>query len=283
MIDLSNLPVEDESEARSILQRVDAHADRFETGDGSDRVVWRKWGKGPRIVLFHGSHGDWAHWLRNIPGLARHHEVWAADLPGMGDSALPDKSEHATIVAPIAAGMSELGLTAAPVVGFSLGGVLGAHLASLRPELVASLIVVDSGGLDTPLGPFQLKPMKGLDATQRREANRDNLASMMIADPAKVDELAIEIQTLGARKHRLNVEPLVMPDHLLRVLPDIQAPISAVWGTADAPHPDPGAQERALRARRPDIRFRTIEGAGHWCIYEAPEQFNAIALELINA
>jgi pimeloyl-ACP methyl ester carboxylesterase len=29
-------------------------------------VVWRSWGSGPPLLLLHGLHGSWMHWVRNV-------------------------------------------------------------------------------------------------------------------------------------------------------------------------------------------------------------------------
>lgn len=50
------------------------------------RVCWRGFGAGRPVVLLHGGHGNWLHWVRNIEALAAHHAVWVPDLPGYGDS-----------------------------------------------------------------------------------------------------------------------------------------------------------------------------------------------------
>ncbi|WP_435848670.1 alpha/beta fold hydrolase [Streptomyces javensis] len=41
--------------------------------------------RGP-VVLLHGWPQTWYAWRKVIPELARHHEVFAVDLPGLGDS-----------------------------------------------------------------------------------------------------------------------------------------------------------------------------------------------------
>lgn len=51
-------------------------------------IRWRRWGgQGRPLVLLHGGHGSWLHWVRNIEALAERREVWVPDMPGYGDSA----------------------------------------------------------------------------------------------------------------------------------------------------------------------------------------------------
>src|SRR3990172_888777 len=42
-------------------------ARRIETPWGAGTMVWRVWGSGEPLVLFHGGSGSWTHWIRNIP------------------------------------------------------------------------------------------------------------------------------------------------------------------------------------------------------------------------
>ena len=60
---------------------------------GSGQMMWHVWGEGsgkPALLLFHGGSGSWIHWIRNVLPLSQHFEVYAADLPGLGDSDPPD-------------------------------------------------------------------------------------------------------------------------------------------------------------------------------------------------
>src|SRR5262249_7965847 len=74
--------------------RVDAlarGARKARTPWGGGTMVGRVWGAGDPLVLFHGGSGSWTHWIRVIPVLAKHYELWVADIPGLGGSAMPPK------------------------------------------------------------------------------------------------------------------------------------------------------------------------------------------------
>jgi pimeloyl-ACP methyl ester carboxylesterase len=274
---------ETRSDPEAALSEMAGRAQRFETPCGNGTLVWRRWGRGRPLVLLHGAHGFWAHWVRNIEVLAAQRSVWVPDLPGFGDSALAEGDDHRAIIAPIATGIRQMLAAECPldVVGFSFGGVLAAHLAALYPELVRRLIVVDPGGLDTPLGEITLKSRRGLDDTARAAANRANLLAVMLHNPASVDALALWIQSSGISRARFNPVSLIMPDHLIRVLPKIRVAVDAIWGAHDRPHPPP-AQEEAFRRLRPEMQFRVIPQAGHWCMYENAAAFNRTLIELLD-
>jgi 2-hydroxy-6-oxonona-2,4-dienedioate hydrolase len=246
--------------------------------------VWRCWGSGPPLLLLHGAYGAWSHWIRNIDALSQTRSVWAVDLPGCGDSAMPSRKNHLAITNSIASGWRSLvqDEVSTDVVGFSFGGVVGAYLSAHHPSLVRHLILVATGGMDTPMGEVSLHRVRDLEGPERRAAIRANLLAMMLHNPTAVDDLAIHLQDINASRGRVKASPLVLPDKLLRVLPRVKASISAVWGEYDRPHPNPALQECVLRQFQPDLDFRIISDAGHWVMYEQSTAFNRILIDLLS-
>jgi len=273
-----------DAEPAAIVADFERRARRFETPCGDGSLVWRAWGSGPPVLLTHGGHGAWSHWIRNIDALAAERTVWAPDLPGLGESALPPREDHEAISDAIAAGLRRLIAPDLPVdiVGFSFGGVASAHLAAFHPELVRRLIVVDTGGLDLPMGHIDVRGIRGLADAERSAVLRANLLSLMLHDPASVDALALHLQAINGRRARIQAEKLVLPDKLLLVLPRVSVQLDAIWGEHDNPHPDPAAQASVFRRFHPDLDFRVIPDAGHWAMYERPAAFNRTVLDLLS-
>src|SRR4029078_11605215 len=113
---------------------------RTPCGDGS--MVWRVWGAGEPLLLFHGGSGSWTHWIRTIPVLSQHYELWVPDIPGLGDSAMPPEPRTPSTLADIVVtGLRDL-LPAAPklrIAGFSFGGHVAGLTALRLQERVHSL------------------------------------------------------------------------------------------------------------------------------------------------
>ncbi|PEQ14054.1 alpha/beta hydrolase [Novosphingobium sp. PC22D] len=271
-------------EPAAILAELDARARRIETPCGEGSMVWRVWGEGEPLVLGHGAQGSWQHWVRNIDAyVAAGRMVIALDLPGHGDSAMPARSDHAGVAGPMAHGLREILGARLPVdiCGFSLSGTAFAYMAAFHPGVARRLVLVGCGGLDTPHGAIDLGRVSGLTGEARRARLKANLNGLMLHDPDSADDLAIAMLLPNAKAARLDISGFVLPDKLLRILPEVAAPVDAIWGEFDRPHPDPAMQEAALRSVRPQAGFRVVEGAGHWAMYERPAAFDAALLGIL--
>jgi pimeloyl-ACP methyl ester carboxylesterase len=168
------------------------------------------------------------------------------------------------------------------IAGFSFGGVLGGHVAAQLGDRVRAFTIVGSNGLGLVRQPTALRRLP--DNASEAEAlavARHNLAALMIADPAKIDELAVYIQAQNAPRGRVKSRRFSRAETLARALPLIKARIDGIWGERDAtayPHLDDRA--RTLRNVQPDARFEVIPGAGHWVQYEAAHKFNRLLADI---
>ncbi len=111
-------------------------------------------GSGPPVVLLHGFTGSGETLAEVAGGLRRDHRVLSVDLPGHGRAACPDDPAAWTLeacVEQLVAVLDDRGCARAHVVGYSMGGRVALGLAALRPERVASAVVVGaSAGLEDP-------------------------------------------------------------------------------------------------------------------------------------
>jgi pimeloyl-ACP methyl ester carboxylesterase len=270
----------------AFLDRLEGAAQRTETPCGDGAVVWRSWGTGPVLVLLHGGAGSWRHWAHNIDDLARDHRLLVPDLPGLGESAtVPEPQTAETVAAVLARGIDTiLGPDATyDLAGFSFGGTAASCLAALHGVRVRSLTLICCGGVGPSAYQVELLKVRHLTGEARMAAHRTNLNRLMIADPAKIDALALAIQDWNTVRSRLKTPTLSRSGALWRALDKVHVPVNGIWGEKDAPA-NPRAPERiaAIRARRPDADVRMIPGAGHWVAYEAPETVNAMLLEMLG-
>jgi pimeloyl-ACP methyl ester carboxylesterase len=269
---------------RAFVEGVAAEAQRFETPCGDGRLVWHSWGSGPALVLLHGGYGSWMHWIRNVLPLSRQFRVIAPDLPGLGESATPPEPWTAAgLAAIIVAGLGEI----VPrdeelrLAGFSFGGVIGGSVAAQLGDRLRSFTVVGSNGLGLERSPTPLRRVPS-DADEAEEfaTHRYNLNQLMIADPGKIDELALYLQKTNHARARMRSRRFSRSGALVETLPKVKARLDGIWGERDAtayPHVDERA--RILRGIQPAARFAVVPGAGHWVQFEAADQFNPLLAE----
>jgi 2-hydroxy-6-oxonona-2,4-dienedioate hydrolase len=274
-------------ETVAFVKGVAAEAQRLGTPCGDGHMVWHVWGSGPPLVLLHGGYGSWTHWIRNVLPLARTFTVAAPDLPGLGDSATPPEPHTAEGLAQIIVeGLDSVfprhaGLH---IVGFSFGGVLGGHVAAQLADRVSTFTVVGSNGLGLVRQPTDLRRVpEGASEADTLAVGRHNLGALMIANPAKIDELAVYIQSHNAPRGRVKSRRFSRADTLARALPLVKARLDGIWGERDATaYPYLDDRARTLRGIQPDARFEVIPGAGHWVQYEASERFNPLLVDIVG-
>ena len=113
----------------------------------SDALVhyqhWPEHGK-PGLVFVHG-HGAHSHWWDFIaPAFRQSYDVVAIDLSGSGDSDHRQRYSAKTFALEISSVCEHAGLIKPVVVGHSFGGTITRIAAHLYPELVHSIVLVDS-------------------------------------------------------------------------------------------------------------------------------------------
>ena len=278
-------PITDAATAQALLEHLDHTSQHWETPCGDGAMVWRGWGSGPVVVLVHGGAGSWRHWARNLPALSRDYTVIAPDLPGLGQSArAPDPISAESVAALVGQGLDKVIGAEAPihVAGFSYGGVIAGLVAANAADRVRSLTVIGTGGLGPPNRSVELVRVRDTIGLDRMAAHRANLLRMMLANPASVDALALEIQEQNTKQARLNSGFMWMSRALHDALPRVRGHVHAFWGEHEMP-------DRAmlnvriglLRQARPDVEIEVIPHAGHWVFYEAAERFNAALLRIL--
>jgi pimeloyl-ACP methyl ester carboxylesterase len=270
------------------VEGIAAEAQRFETPCGDGQLVWHSWGGGPPLVLLHGGYGSWTHWIRNVLPLSRQLRVLAPDLPGLGESATPPEPWTAAgLAAIVVAGIDRIVPRDAELrlAGFSFGGVIGGSVAAQLGDRLRNFTVVGSNGLGLERSPTPLRRVPPeADETEEFATHRYNLNQLMIADPGKIDELALWLQKTNHARARMRSRRFSRSGALIEALPKVTARLAGIWGERDATaYPHVVERARILRSVQPQARFSVVPGAGHWVQFEAAEQFNPLLAEFAAA
>lgn len=270
-----------------LLHEAEHAAERLFTVHEGCRMVWRRWGSGPPLVLLHGGHGSWRHWIRTIPALAPRRTLLVADLPGLGDSDdVPQPVTPERIAQHVRHGVCEL-VADAPVdvVGFSFGSSIAGHTAALMGDRIGTLVLTGPGALGLTIRKIDLLQWDSTMPTdQLREVLRTNLSRLMLDDPGRIDELAIQIQYENTRRARVKSRTFAASDTLARALRRASPQrLFAIWGEQDAIARGHFDERKAFfRSLRQDVGIHLVPGAGHWVAYEAAETFNRLLQDCLQ-
>jgi 2-hydroxy-6-oxonona-2,4-dienedioate hydrolase len=241
-------------------------------------------GDGPPLVLLHGGHGSWTHWVRNINALARHFRVVAFDLPGYGAS--PDVPPDIDIdryvawiadaVASVAAQDQHDGID---LVGFSFGGALSARIAPKLGNAVRRVSLLGPSGFGAR-GTVDMVRLPPPDDPGRVAIAAANLGAFMLAQSAAPDDPVVGIQLANIDGTRFDSRRISRRSTMLDDLPRIPAPVQMIWGALDKlPIPSLAARAQACRDARPDVQITIVPDGGHWIQYDRPDAVNRLLID----
>jgi pimeloyl-ACP methyl ester carboxylesterase len=226
-------------------------------------------GSGTPVALLHGLSGSSRWWSKNLDALAAHHLVAAVDLVGFGRNrrffgapvVLPPFSEVTALLA------RWLETFAEPVhlIGHSMGGQIAIRLTAERPDLVRSLMLVNAAGM-----PFHLDPRPHLRPLPKPPYGGPGIARVLVPDFLRAGPASVAVAST-----RVVLGDMRAMMHALRV------PTLLVWGENDPLVPL--QYGHAMQQEIEGSRLVVIPRAAHVAMWDAPEEFNRIALEFLAA
>lgn len=241
-------------------------------------------GSGPLLVMIHGFPDFWFTWRHQMPALAGAYRVIAMDLRGYNLSDRPGEAasyDMAALIADVAAVIRDCGEEQAIVIGHDWGGAIAWALASLRPELVRLLVVLN---LPHPLcllrelaaNPRQHEAAAYARAFQQEDAEQTLSAEGLCAwitdagaRPAYLQAFARSDVTAMLNYYRRNYpRPPYRESHWPRA--KVPVPVLMIHGLED-PFLLPGALNGTWEWVEMDFTLVTVPGAGHWVHHDAAD------------
>jgi len=251
------------------------------------RIAYERVGQGPPLVLVHGAAEDGRVWQLQAAGLAEELTVVAWDEPGAGRSSdLPEGFGLAGYGDALAALLATLELGPAHVAGVSWGGTVALELYRRHPELVATLILIDTyagwkGSL--PADEVRARVAGAREMLAAPSAEFDPTFPGLFAGdpPAELVPLLADVAA-HVRPATLAQQLGIMAEaDLTDLLPHIAVPTLLVWGRLDVRSPLTVASQ--FEAAIGDTTLVVIEGAGHLSHLERSEQVNDAVREFCRA
>ncbi len=281
------------NDPKTIVDTLLSQAQIVRTPCGEGEMEWQVWGTAtahPPLVLLHGGFGSWTHWIANVERLSRTRLVVTCDMPGLGDStSAPGELTPDNLARPICEGLDAVigAGTAFDLAGFSFGGLIGSRVAVMAGDRMRHYVAVGASGFEgLHVRVLGIRvPERGMSDVEKNEIHRENLQILMLADAAHIDELAVYAHRKNVARSRVRSRPMSLGNHLVEALPGIRAKLGGIWGVHDATG---GGRDEILKRRdifaahQKDVPFKIIEDAGHWVMYERPEEFEAALLGILD-
>lgn len=244
---------------------------------GGLHYVYLEGGQGEPLMLFHGFGADKDNFTRVARYLVPRHRVIIPDHIGFGESSHPMDADYS---APAQAARlrdlaAALGVSRVHLGGSSMGGHIALTYAAAHPDEVASLWLLDPGGVwsGPPSELVRIVEQTGRNPLMAR--NEDEFAGVFefaMASPpwvprAMLDVMARERIRNFALEEKIFVQ--IRDDRLEERIRGLPSPSLIVWGREDRAISVETAQ--VLHALLPASKVVIMEGIGHLPMIEAPE------------
>jgi len=264
--------------------------EQYRTIDGT-RLRLIDSGNGTPVVFIHGIGASLYSWRRQLePVVSAGYRVIVFDNRGFGFSDKPahgyHNAEYAHLVVSL---LDSLGISAAVLVGHSMGGAIAAEVALAHPDRVRGLVLIDAAGYGIRVpGVFKLArvPILGAVATAFRSRwITGRIVRSTFADPAKVTEADVDqyyapVADPNYGRALRGVLREFRFDSLGGRLGSLQTPTLVLWGDADR-WISIGDGSRFAR-ELPRSEFVVVSHAGHDAMEESPDQVNRFLLEFLK-
>ena len=257
------------------------------TTEGGTPVAYWRSGKGPPLVLVHGTAADHSRWRPVLPTLEERFTVYAVDRRGRGGSGDADDYAVEQEFEDVAAVVDSLG-EPVNLLGHSYGALCALE-GALLTENVGKLVLYDPG---IEVGGAEIHPhevVERLDALLEAK-DRDGVVETTMREVAGLPPEAVEyMRSQPTWQARIDAAPTI-PRELRAVkayrfdperFRDLATPALLLAGgeSPDALKKAAEAVDEAL----PDSRLVVMEGQGHAAMDTGTDLFTAEVLRFMEA
>lgn len=247
----------------------------------------KKLGEGKPLIILHGLFGSGDNWQTISKEFAPFYSVHLVDQRNHGNSPHSDEFNYDLLANDLKEFLDENEIRKAAVLGHSMGGKAAMTFASLFPEMVEKLIVVDIGPKQYP--PHHENVFNGFKAvsleTIKSRKQAEEQLSLNISDFG-VRQFILKNLTRnenGGFKWKVNLKSLV--ENVSEVGRALDASDSFEGETLFVGGSNSGyiktEDHDLILSHFPQAKIEMIEGAGHWVHAEKPKELFEVVMKFL--
>jgi pimeloyl-ACP methyl ester carboxylesterase len=245
---------------------------------GGLRYVYLEGGQGEPLMLLHGFGANKDNFVRAARFLTPHYRVIVPDHIGFGESAHPPEADYAPPAQAerLRALAHALGINRLHLGGSSMGGHIALTYAALHPEEIASLWLLDPGGVWSAPASETRKIISETGRNPLMARNEDEFAQLLAFVMTKPPFLPRPMLNVMAQLRMRNfaLEERIFgqlhTDSVEKRVAGLTTPALIVWGE----------QDRALHVGSADVLHKlmprsqviVMPGVGHLPMMERPRR-----------
>ncbi len=272
--------------------------DSYIVVNGYKTRYWQLGQSGSVLLLLHGFAFSVEVWEHNIKELAKQHIVIALDLLGFGLSDKP-KNKQKVEEFPIFVYdfLRALKIDSLHIIGHSMGGLIALRFTQLFKEMVESLTLISSAGLDRKipihfrlfslplLGEFFVQPNKqGLQSALRKNVfyqhtDLTNLSNKLYEYSLHPEMAKTLLNVCRAAINIFGFKRKIIKT-IAKEMTKVTCPVLIIWGENDCII----YVDHAYKAHKmlKNAQLEIFPACGHLPQFEYPQKFNEIVSKFIS-
>jgi esterase len=243
------------------------------------KLFYRELGEGKPLVILHGVFGSSDNWFTVSKLLAEDYKIYLVDARNHGHSPRSEEFNYDVMGKDLEVFLKDHLIKDPVIIGHSMGGKIGMKFASLYPEMLKKLVVVDiSPRYYKRHHDSILNGLKSIDLGQlssRKQAD-EQLAKFEL--DSGVRQFLLKNLYRNQDNHfdwRINLE--VIDKNIENVgealAEDVRINTPTLFIKGSKSNYIKEEDEKLIKKIFRNSKIETVEGAGHWVQAEKPQQF----------
>lgn len=251
------------------------------------KLYHKIYGEGKPIIVLHGLFGMSDNWLSFAKLKAQHRMVVLVDIRDHGRSPHTQEFTYEHIAEDVLELMHENWIFHADIIGHSMGGKAAMQLASLHPDAVEKMAIIDIGPGSYPGGHETI--MEALSAIDLKNIHsRSEVEELLSASIKDIGVLKFLLKNLSRNKEsgfRWKMNLPLLKSNYRQILAElelnhIENPTLFVKGELSDYIDD--MQEALIKKIFTDYSINEIKQAGHWVHADQPQALFDILYDFLN-